>query len=219
MRIRRHGGFGVRCMRRWMDTRHSERTAILVLVAEVETRSENETMEFAAAFGRLLAAGDVVVLRGELGAGKTAFARGVAAGVGCDPAEVQSPTFTIAREYRGGRIPLFHLDIYRLVDPVADLEEIGYEAYFDPRDGASLIEWGDRAAELLPPKRLEVTIAATGGPHAGAPPEAAAAGRRISVRALGMSLERARDMRARLAAFGPGMPGTRAAGRERAERG
>lgn len=171
-----------------------------MLLIHTETRSENETLALASALGHLLAPGDVVVLQGGLGAGKTVFARGVASGLGCDPSEVQSPTFTIAREYRGGRFPLFHLDIYRLEHPVEQLEEIGGEAYFDPHEGASLIEWGERAGELLPAKRLEVTI------------EATSSGRRIAIYARGFSKERAQELQARLAAFG------RASETERAER-
>lgn len=161
-----------------------------MVVIQIESRTENETLALGSALGRLLVPGDVVVLQGNLGAGKTVFARGVASGLGCDPTEVQSPTFTIVREYSGGRCPLFHLDIYRLERPAVQLEEIGYEAYFDPKEGVSLIEWGDRAAELLPPKRLDVTI------------EASESVRTIAIVARGFSDERAAQFKAGLARSG-----------------
>lgn len=109
----------------------------------VTTRSEEET----AAVGRDLAthlhAGDVVLLYGDLGAGKTAFVRGLAEGLGIDPEEVSSPTFTIIQEYRGGRVPLLHVDLYRVEPKEVDglgLDELGSKAVV-------AIEW----AERLPP--------------------------------------------------------------------
>ena len=80
------------------------------------TRSEAETSALGRALGRRLSAGDVVLLAGPLGAGKTAFVRGLAEGLGCAADEVSSPTFTLVQEYRGGRLPLVHVDLYRLDD-------------------------------------------------------------------------------------------------------
>jgi len=104
------------------------------------THSESET----AAVGRDLAAqlqtGDVVLLFGDLGAGKTAFVRGLAEGLGIDPAEVSSPTFTIVQEYHGGRLPLLHVDLYRLEPKEVDdlgLDELG-------EDAVVAIEWAER---------------------------------------------------------------------------
>lgn len=103
--------------------------------------------------GRRLAPGDVVSLVGELGAGKTAFARGVARGLGCGA--VSSPSFLIVQEYRG-KHPIFHCDCYRL-QSARELEEIGWEEYLRGQ-GIVLIEWGDLIPEALPEEYLEVSI-------------------------------------------------------------
>ena len=109
------------------------------------TRSEAETVAAGRALGGRLGAGDVVLLHGDLGAGKTAFTRGLAEGLGLDPAAVSSPTFTIVQEYRGGRVPLFHVDLYRLADP-REIEDLGLDEI--AADGVLAVEW----AEKLPRK-------------------------------------------------------------------
>jgi tRNA threonylcarbamoyladenosine biosynthesis protein TsaE len=114
------------------------------------TRSEDETIAFARDFASTLGAGDVVLLSGNLGAGKTAFVRGLAAGLGINPDEVASPTFTIVHEYRGGRLTLYHADLYRL-DRTAT-EEIGLEE-MGVKDGVLAIEWPDRLRHELPGAR------------------------------------------------------------------
>jgi tRNA threonylcarbamoyladenosine biosynthesis protein TsaE len=103
------------------------------------TRSERETVELARAFAAGLRAGDVVLLEGALGAGKTSFVRGLAAGLGIDPAEVTSPTFTLLHEYRGGRLTLYHADLYRLER--AEAGELGLE---ETADGVLAVEWPAR---------------------------------------------------------------------------
>jgi tRNA threonylcarbamoyladenosine biosynthesis protein TsaE len=106
----------------------------------VVTRSEVETANVGRGLAARLQAGDVVLLRGDLGSGKTAFVRGLAEGLGIDPAEVSSPTFTIIQEYRGGRVLLLHVDLYRLEPKeVADLglDELGEQAVV-------AIEWAER---------------------------------------------------------------------------
>ena len=111
------------------------------------TRSEDETEDIGRALARTLAAGDVVLLSGDLGAGKTAFVRGLASGLGVDPSEVSSPTFTIVHEYRGGRLTLYHADLYRLERTATEdvgLEEMGVA------DGVLAIEWPDRLTHALP---------------------------------------------------------------------
>ncbi|HMD34711.1 MAG TPA: tRNA (adenosine(37)-N6)-threonylcarbamoyltransferase complex ATPase subunit type 1 TsaE, partial [Vicinamibacterales bacterium] len=90
------------------------------------TRSESETADVGREMGARLAAGDVILLYGDLGAGKTAFVRGLAEGLGVPPGDVSSPTFTIMQEYRGGRLPLFHVDLYRLNDP-REIDDLGLD--------------------------------------------------------------------------------------------
>ena len=111
----------------------------------VITHSEDETQAYAAQLANGLEAGDVMLLRGDLGAGKTAFVRGLAAGLGIDPEEVSSPTFTLLHEYSGGRLTLYHADLYRL-DRVS-AEEIGLN---DPALAAGVlaIEWPERLSHL-----------------------------------------------------------------------
>jgi len=116
-------------------------------------------------YGRRLAAdlraGDVVLLHGDLGAGKTTLTQGIAAGLGvAEP--VQSPTFTLVGEHRGASLMLYHLDLYRLDDP-AELESFGYESYLAPEDGVSVIEWPERAGDWLPDAFWLVQIAHLGG--------------------------------------------------------
>lgn len=121
---------------------------------QVTTKSAAETERIGALLGQKLERGMVVVLTGELGAGKTAFARGVARGLGVrDP--VTSPTFTLIQEYTG-RLPLYHFDVYRLQEP-GELADLGYDEYLEG-DGVCLIEWGDLVRELLPPTYLEVHL-------------------------------------------------------------
>jgi tRNA threonylcarbamoyladenosine biosynthesis protein TsaE len=118
------------------------------------TASADETRALGAALGDLLRAGDVIVLAGDLGAGKTTFAQGVARALGVDE-PVVSPTFTIVREYEC-RIPLAHVDVYRL-DSLGELHDLGFEELVD--DGrVMLIEWGDVVAQLLPRDRLVVNL-------------------------------------------------------------
>jgi tRNA threonylcarbamoyladenosine biosynthesis protein TsaE len=111
------------------------------------TRSEDETADVARGLAATLAPGDIVLLSGDLGAGKTAFVRGLAAGLGVDPSAVSSPTFTIVHEYRGGRLTLYHADLYRL-DRTAT-EDIGLEE-MGVADGVLAIEWPDRLTHALP---------------------------------------------------------------------
>lgn len=118
------------------------------------TSSEEETQNVARDLAVQLKPGDVVLLSGNLGAGKTAFVRGLAAGLGIDPEEVSSPTFTIVHEYRGGRVTLYHVDLYRLEKTATDdlgLEEMGVA------DGVLAIEWPDRLTHEMPGAR-SVTI-------------------------------------------------------------
>ena len=111
------------------------------------SQSEQETATLAKNLAQRLHAGDVLLLSGNLGAGKTAFVRGLAEGLGHDPDEVSSPTFTLLHEHRGGRLALYHADLYRL-DRAATadlgLEEAGVS------DGVLAIEWPERLAHAMP---------------------------------------------------------------------
>ncbi|HEY4408811.1 MAG TPA: tRNA (adenosine(37)-N6)-threonylcarbamoyltransferase complex ATPase subunit type 1 TsaE [Acidimicrobiia bacterium] len=127
---------------------------------KVVTRSVEETRALGEELGRdVLVAGDVVVLTGELGAGKTALAQGVGRGLAVD-GPVVSPTFTLVREY-DGRVHLCHVDLYRL-ERMNEIHDLGLEEHLD--ESVTLIEWGEVAASALPPDRLEVRITAGAGP-------------------------------------------------------
>jgi tRNA threonylcarbamoyladenosine biosynthesis protein TsaE len=115
------------------------------------TYSEEDTQKIARELAATLRAGDVLLLSGDLGAGKTTFVRGLAEGLGVDPREVSSPTFTLVHEYRGGRLRLYHADLYRLDRAATNdlgLEEIGV------KDGVLAIEWPDRLTHDLPEARF-----------------------------------------------------------------
>jgi tRNA threonylcarbamoyladenosine biosynthesis protein TsaE len=114
------------------------------------THSEDETAAVARELASGLNPGDVLLLSGNLGAGKTAFVRGLASGLGVDPEDVSSPTFTLVHEYRGGRLTLYHADLYRL-DRVAT-EDLGLEE-MGVKDGVLAIEWPDRLSHELPGAR------------------------------------------------------------------
>lgn len=133
--------------------------------------SPEATARLGIALGGLLRPGDVIVLSGDLGAGKTRLTSGVARGLG-DEAPVTSPTFTIMCVHDGGRIPLYHFDLYRLDDP-AQLDDVGIYDVLDD-DGACLVEWGEAYVEQLGEERLDVTLlrdeAAPRGEGAGEPP-------------------------------------------------
>jgi tRNA threonylcarbamoyladenosine biosynthesis protein TsaE len=103
--------------------------------------SEDETRAIATAFAAALKPGAVLLLSGDLGTGKTAFVRGLAEGLGVDPDEVTSPTFTLVHEYRGGSLPLIHVDLYRLER--ADLDEIGLDQDLASQ-GVTAVEWAER---------------------------------------------------------------------------
>ncbi len=122
------------------------------------TNSPAETETVGAAMARVLTPGTVIAYRGDLGAGKTAFTRGLARGLGCrEP--VTSPTYTIVNEYLSGRLPLFHFDMYRLGSS-EDLFDIGWEDYLD-RGGVCAVEWSENVADALT-GAVCVTIEKTG---------------------------------------------------------
>lgn len=111
------------------------------------SRSEDETRRIAAGLAVTLTPGSVLLLSGDLGAGKTAFARGLAEGLGLDPDDVTSPTFTLVHEYRGGSLPLIHVDLYRL--DRAELDEIGLDQDL-AATGVTAVEWAERLTRAVP---------------------------------------------------------------------
>jgi tRNA threonylcarbamoyladenosine biosynthesis protein TsaE len=119
------------------------------------SNSEADTDEVGAQIARLLAAGDVVALVGDLGAGKTRFVKAVASALGVPADDVSSPTFTLIQEY-AGRIPIRHCDTYRLRD-VDEFVELGLDELFS-LDGIAMVEWSDRVEDYLPLDRLVVRI-------------------------------------------------------------
>lgn len=124
-------------------------------MTSVKTHSEEETLAFGRELARQIPAKAVVLLIGNLGAGKTVLAKGILSGLGvADPEEVTSPTFTLIHEYGDGRA--FHLDLYRL-DTAAQVEGLGFQELLD-REAVVLIEWGERFPQLLPPDRIEIRI-------------------------------------------------------------
>ena len=113
---------------------------------EFTTNSPEETEKLGAALAKALKPGTIIAYRGDLGAGKTAFTRGLARGLGCQEM-VTSPTYTIVNEYLGGRLPLFHFDMYRLHSS-DDLWDIGWEDYLD-RGGVCAVEWSENVADAM----------------------------------------------------------------------
>jgi tRNA threonylcarbamoyladenosine biosynthesis protein TsaE len=119
------------------------------------THSSEETMALATRVGAVLRAGDVVALVGELGAGKTVFAKGIARALGVQDVVV-SPTFTLVREYAGVDVPLVHVDVYRL-DHLQELHDAGFDELVGG-PGVTVVEWGDRVSAMLPVDRLDVVL-------------------------------------------------------------
>lgn len=122
---------------------------------EYISRNESETEKIGESLAARLQAGTVLAYRGGLGAGKTAFTRGLAKGLGCE-GRVTSPTFTIVNEYEGGRLPLFHFDMYRL-DSADELFHIGWEDYL-ARGGVCAVEWSENVAGAIEPDAVRVSI-------------------------------------------------------------
>jgi len=123
-------------------------TAISVI-----TKSPARTKALGRLMGRMLKAGDVIAISGELGTGKTVMIKGIAMGLGVGERNVTSPTFILMNEYKG-RMPVYHFDAYRMAR-AAEIEELGADDYFFG-EGVSVIEWADRIAGSLPADRLEV---------------------------------------------------------------
>lgn len=125
---------------------------------ELISHSERETRRIGAALGGLCQPGDVILLEGDLGSGKTALTQGIGQGLGV-AATINSPTFTLLKEY-SGHLPLYHFDLYRLDDP-AQVDDLGIDDYLEGM-GVSVIEWAERAEPLWPSRWLRVRLRATG---------------------------------------------------------
>jgi tRNA threonylcarbamoyladenosine biosynthesis protein TsaE len=124
-------------------------------VKALETSSEDQTIEAGRAIARELPRRAVVLLIGNLGAGKTTLAKGIISGLGAaEPEEVTSPTFTLIHEYGGGRV--YHVDLYRL-DTEQQVATLGLDEIFD-RESVVLIEWGEKFRELMPAQRIEIRM-------------------------------------------------------------
>ncbi len=125
-----------------------------------QTKSPSETTRIGKSLGSLLSPGDIVALAGELGAGKTQFIKGLAAGVGVGKsAHISSPSFTLINEYIG-KVPFYHIDLFRL-NSAKEAEELGMEEYFEG-GGITAIEWADKIVSLLPEEILWISIHYTG---------------------------------------------------------
>lgn len=121
---------------------------------EVTSTSATTTEKLGQQLAALLSAGDVILLDGDLGAGKTTLTKGIAQGLGIER-PVKSPTFTIIREYQQGRLPLYHMDVYRLENGGGD--ELGLDEYFNG-DGVSIVEWSQFVNDELPNERLLISL-------------------------------------------------------------
>lgn len=126
-----------------------------MMVKKIESYSEKDTFDTARKLAEVSKKGDIYALVGDLGVGKTAFAKGFAEGLGIRESIV-SPTFTILQIYESGRMPLYHFDVYRIGD-VSEMDEIGYEDCFWG-DGVSLVEWADIVKDIFPENTVKVTI-------------------------------------------------------------
>ena len=122
---------------------------------EIHTTSQEETMELGKRLGEKVFANSCVVLEGDLGAGKTTLTKGIALGLGIDRI-IKSPTYTLIREYRKGRLPLFHMDMYR-IEESGGASEVGLEEYFYA-DGVCVVEWAQYIEDELPSTFLKVQI-------------------------------------------------------------
>ena len=130
-------------------------TAAAMITAEYESHSAEETEKAGYELGKKLRKGDVISLRGSLGAGKTVLAKGIAKALSINEAIV-SPTFTIVQEYDEGTMPMFHLDLYRLSGD-DEFESMGGEEFLSP-DGITLIEWSEKIEDMLPEDTIYIEI-------------------------------------------------------------
>jgi tRNA threonylcarbamoyladenosine biosynthesis protein TsaE len=126
------------------------------------TRSAEETFELAYRIGEAINKQEVFLLQGDLGVGKTVFAKGIGAGLDIDPAEVNSPTFTIVNQH-DGRIRMYHLDLYRVEGGAGEVFELGLDEMLNEADVVVVIEWPERLGEFLIPDAYQINISDLGG--------------------------------------------------------
>jgi tRNA threonylcarbamoyladenosine biosynthesis protein TsaE len=122
---------------------------------QIISESVRDTLRLGGRIARNLRKGDIICLCGDLGSGKTVLAKGIAEGLGIDKREVVSPTFILMRRYEG-RLPLYHFDLYRLLE-AGEMADLGYEEYFFD-NGVSVIEWAERLGGLTPDTYLKIKI-------------------------------------------------------------
>ena len=124
------------------------------------SHSTGQTQRVGSRLGEMLQAGDIILLEGPLGSGKTLLAKGIAQGLGVTD-DVTSPSFTLINEFRprdsGGRLPLYHIDLFRLEDANKEAQAMGTEEYLYG-DGVCVIEWAERASEIMPPEHLLIRM-------------------------------------------------------------
>ena len=123
---------------------------------EFMSKSEKQTFDFACEIAKNLKGGEVLLLKGDLGAGKTAFTKGLAKALGCDDV-ITSPTFTILNEHYGKILNLYHFDMYR-IDDESELKELGFDEFICKKDGVCAIEWFEKTPSILPSDAILVDI-------------------------------------------------------------
>ena len=134
-------------------TRHETK---IMAEKQMYLRGEQEVIEYGIHLGETAVPGMIIALTGDLGAGKTTLTKAIARGLGVTET-VTSPTFTIVKEYRSGRLPLFHFDVYRIGD-IDEMYELGYEEYFFG-EGVCVVEWADLIEDLIPEDAMRISIA------------------------------------------------------------
>jgi tRNA threonylcarbamoyladenosine biosynthesis protein TsaE len=137
-------------------------TANQTSTGQWQSRHPNETFDLGKRIGSQLTGGEILLLDGPLGAGKTIFAKGIAAGLGIDPEEVTSPSFTLVNPYQG-RLPFFHIDLYRLEEGASAAHAVDLEELLNEEDAVVLIEWAERLGKYpLPAKVWRIVISGDG---------------------------------------------------------
>ncbi|HYN88046.1 MAG TPA: tRNA (adenosine(37)-N6)-threonylcarbamoyltransferase complex ATPase subunit type 1 TsaE [Ardenticatenaceae bacterium] len=130
--------------------------ATVASTLDIMSHSPDHTRQVGRRLARWLQAGDVILLSGRLGSGKTHLAQGIGAGLGIEES-IRSPTFTLINEYDSGRLPFYHVDLYRLHGE-REAATIGLEEFFQAGDGVVVVEWPEQAAALLPSEALSVSL-------------------------------------------------------------